>query len=103
MLPKRKARIDCFFLIFQHAGGESPLTIRDWKAGENRYTIGFTRFVTAIYDRPMNNRSIEPGEPSGVITAAGLLISYCQRRLAAYKKKEEGFRLPLSVCIDYSM
>ena len=80
MLPKRKARLDCFFLIFQHAGGESPLTIRDWKAGENRYTIGFTRFVTAIYDRPVNNRGESP--PT---------------------KKRKAFAFLFRVCIDYSM
>ena len=29
--------------------GESPLTIRAWKAGNNRYTIGLSRFVTALF------------------------------------------------------
>ena len=34
-------------LLPRRAGGQCPLTIQDWKAGNNCYTIGPSRFVSA--------------------------------------------------------
>ena len=90
--------------------------MRDWKAGENRYTIGFTRFVTAIYDRPVNNRGESPltirdwkaGENRYTIGFTRFVTAIYDRPVnnrgeSPPTKKRKAFAFLFRVCIDYSM